>query len=99
MVPELLSVAMIVSTSACQSRETGETAEATTAASGSSTYDLPHCSGTADQTECTTMPGCAWMSDIGCIIDCEQVDDQHSCETVDYCTWWAEETSCLWAIA
>lgn len=99
MLPKVLSVAILGTGAACPSRESTTTGDTGAAASSGTTYELPSCRVTADQTECAAVAGCVWMPDAGCLVDCEQLDAMLTCETLDYCKWHEDDDLCVWAIA
>ncbi len=99
MLPKVLSVAILGTGAGCPSRESTTTGDTAAAASSGTSYELPSCRVTADQTECGAVAGCVWMPDAGCLVDCEQLDAKLTCETLDYCKWHEDDELCVWAIA
>lgn len=92
--PEVLCALAIGVPLGC--RDDDGTHEATSETSG---HALPQCPAAADEPECIAAAGCAWEADVGCVVDCTQLDEQLACETLDYCYWRPEEGGCVWGIA
>lgn len=95
--PEVLVAVSLGVVLGCPDRDDASDAETRT--SGDTDAVLPQCPAGADEPACTASVGCAWEADVGCVVDCEQLDDQLTCETLDYCYWIPAQGGCVWGIA